>query len=359
MRKWFKIMRLGFEYLNPARTFHSLRLMADVDGTLDHRAELMRAWSTNKALMAQAGLISNAEPAGNVFLGVKVTVPADILAKRTAAKAKTEMNTTHTNPNKKKNKKKKKSDVSKVIEIMHQMGGHKKKEIHHVTHIPTESVDELDKRVGIHFDSYKAALENSLNDIASIINMIPPEQKFSMLIKSVLNDAMSIKKFTRKELSFDDVYLKIAHGTYRFITNVSIVFKQSNHKYYYPSFFNWKSDVSILQKGFLVHELLTMLLSFLQRNLNVGKIKSDKSDFTESAAKLRDAIYVLVRYKGNLDKIYSKLYKAKENLRAKAKKEREENPRVSHAHLNNLKEDIEEVLHHDGTIQMGQPFDEY
>ena len=69
MRKWFKIMRLGFEYLNPARTFHSLRLMADVDGTLDHRAELMRAWSTNKALMAQAGLLQAGDLLSNMHLG--------------------------------------------------------------------------------------------------------------------------------------------------------------------------------------------------------------------------------------------------------------------------------------------------
>ena len=335
--------------------------MADSD-TLDHRAELMRVWSADRALMAQAGLLPHAVGTlDSTFLAAKT--PAELLAKRNETKAKraSEVQSSapvnHTNK-KKKNKSNLKTETAKIANALRNLGNvqnNKKKKRN--THIITQSIEDLDSKVGSQFAKYKTELESSYKDIADIIGMIPRERKYGMLVQTLTKDNAAISKFTKKENNFDDTYMKIAHGTYKFVTSVSILFKKSNHKYYYPTFFDWQSEITVLQKGFFVHELLTMLHSFLQRNSAHRKSKNDVEATETTDAQLHDLMHVLMKYKGNLDKTYSTMKIAKENLHALAKQQRLANPRIDHSHLKNLKADIEETLHSDGTFHMGHPYE--
>jgi hypothetical protein len=74
---------------------------------------------------------------------------------------------------------------------------------------------------------------------------------------------------------------------------------------------------------------------------------------------LHDVIHVLLKYRQPLDKNYSKLTLLKDGLDFKVRKHRNSNPTISLKHLQNLQTDLEDVLHHDATIRMAQPFEEY
>jgi hypothetical protein len=235
---------LGFEYLNPARTFRSLRLMADVDSTLDHRAELMRKWSSDKALMAQAGLLSNAANLGSGFLGV--ATPAEIMAKRTHTKEKrnadlTNAPVTHENHNKPKktkatrNKKGSKQAAAILKQLAQDSVEHTKKHKQNGHMNSNESVDELDKKITQELEKYKKNLEGSIKDINSILYMIEKihSKSFYLYVSYAKKAIQSITKFTEQTTSFDQSFLDIANGLLKYVNSVTAL-KKIKHKYIYP-----------------------------------------------------------------------------------------------------------------------------
>ncbi len=200
--------------------------------------------------------------------------------------------------------------------------------------------------------SYKTDLESAIKDIVSIITMIPNEPILVTLKNHITKNTQGVSRFIEKKQTFDETFIQIANGLYKYASSSSAL-KKINHKLVYPSFFNWSTELAILQKGFFVHELLSILIIFLQRNNNVEARTSHIKDH------LHDTIHVTLKYKSNIERKYGQLKKLKDALDAKAKAQKKDNRLVDHSHLKNLRADIEEDLHHDTTLHMAKSFEEY
>jgi hypothetical protein len=333
--------------------------MADTDGTLDHRAELMRKWSADKALMAQAGLHAFSEPLESTFLAGKT--PADLMQKRGEAKLKrsaasTAVPVVNTHSDKpKNNKKNKKSGKAALAMIKHlfseTMHNEKQKQNGHMT--SAETVEELDQKISEQLIKYKETLQNSHQDIQAILNMFPRSQDtkaFVVFTSHATKAIASITKFSSSS-DFDKAYLEIANGLLKYVNSVSVM-KRLKHKYYYPTFGHWPNQSQLLQKGFFVHHFLSICLEFCRKNINEDTVKPHKES-------IHDLIHVILKYRQNIDKIYSKMTLLKDALEFKARMQRAENSKVNHRHLTNLGADIEDAFQHDMTIRMGQPFENY
>ena len=337
--------------------------MADSD-TLDHRAELMRVWSADRALMAQAGLLQ--ADISNMHLGpaAKVKTHSEKLHATTAG-------ATATIGKKKKNKSKAKtSDMSQqkktilkellLAEATHNHTGknHEKKKHKQNGHINSnESAHELDEKVSEHYQKYKTAVDEAFSNISRLVTEIPvPVDKrdamaLIVLKKTVATNLKDVNNFLGGTDTFSVTFIKIAEGVYRHITTTSTGIRY-NHKLIYSPFFNFATDkLKVMRKGYFVHEILTMVCFFLMRNMKVEGLKEHKE-------KIQEKVHELLKYKRETDKIYSQLIKLKQGLDFKARQEKHANEYVDHSKLKNLREDMEESLHHDGTFRLSQPYDE-
>ena len=318
----------------------------------DHRVELLQKWMADPKLMAQAGLASTAEGHEGTFLAGKT--PANIMKKRQESKAKRDAAVTDTsvaNGTHSKKKKNKKNNKKALVKALEKLTGHNHK--HHNQHAYSDwTVEKLDAKISEVLASYKADLESAINDIESIIAMIPNEKILVTLKGHITKNTQGVSRFIEKKQGFDETFMQIANGLYRYASSSSAL-KKINHKLVYPSFFNWSTELAFLQKGYFVHELLSILLIFLQRNNNIEDKTSHIKDH------LHDTIHVTLKYKSNIDRKFGQLKKMKEALDAKAKVQRQENRLVNHTHLKNLRADIEEELHPDSAFKLGQPFEDY
>ena len=299
-----------------------------------------------------AALASPAEGHEGTFLAAKT--PADIMKKRQESKAKRDAVVTDTsvaNGTHSKKKKNKKNNKKALVKALEKLTGHNHK--HNSQHAYSDwTVEKLDAKISEVLASYKSDLESAIKDIASIISMVPNEKILETLKIHLTKTTQNISRFIKKDQGFDETFVQIANGLYKYVTTASVL-KKINHKYTYPSYFHWSTELAILQKGFFIHEMLSMLLIFLQRNNNIEDKTSHIKDH------LHDTIHVTLKYKSNIDRKFGQLKKMKEALDAKAKVQRQENRLVNHAHLKNLRADIEEELHHDSAFKLGQPFEDY
>jgi hypothetical protein len=328
--------------------------MTDTDGTLDHRAELMRKWSADKALMAQAGLLSHTESQESAFLGAKTT--QELLRKRQESKKSrdatmTKPAVTHTTNKKKSNRKK--SKTSKVLELIQNLTGdtHTKRKTNGYLN-SSETVEQLDAKVGEQLGKYKSDTDHLMAEFSEIIKVIPDFPILRQLKSQLTDGFVTIQKLVKEKINFEQAYIEIAKGLFKYVHS-STFLNKINHAYSYPPIFNWLSGKNVLQKGFLLHELLTMTFLFLQKNSNAEGITKNM----DGKEKVQDAIHILLKHKHYTDKTYTTLKKMKEGLDAKAKTQRKANPRVDHTHLKFIQENIEEDLHHETTFHMANPYE--
>jgi hypothetical protein len=329
-----------------------MNLEDSADAVTDHRIALMQKWAADPKLMAQMGLSAKTEAHEHMYLaGMK---PDEILKRRQESKenrhaAITNAATAAVSQSHKPNKKHRKQH-KELIETLKKLTTRKPQK--HNGHLTSkETVEELDSKVEAHLTKYKTELDTANKDIESIVAMMPSNTIFAPIKSYVANANSSFLRFSSGKQSFDEVYIQIANGLYKYVVNTSSL-KKINHKYAYPSFYFWQPQMLALQKGFIVHEILSMLLVFLQRNSSHEKISHIKDQ-------THDIIHVVSRYKHRLDKNYTQLMNLKQALDAKGKAERKADIRVSHKHLKHIKADIEESLHDEGTFfKMGQPYEE-
>ncbi len=105
-----------------------------------------------------------------------------------------------------------------------------------------------------------------------------------------------------------------------------------------------------MRLGFFVHEILEIITMFMQKNSKIiPKIHMDK---------MQEPLKELNDYKKSVNTCYKELKKLKEALDTKARLAKEKDPKVNHKNIQNLREDIEETLHHDG-IPLGYPYEQY
>jgi hypothetical protein len=327
--------------------------MADTDGTLDHRAELMRKWSADKALMAQAGLLSQFETPEATFLGVKTTEA--ILKKRRESEEKrkaavTDTPVTHTTNHKKSNHKK--SETAKALSILQNLTEKKHKKNKTNGHIHSaETVEQLDAKIGLQLTKYKEEITQLMTELNEIQSTIPTDVTLKAIKGCFVSAISTIRKFAENSITFEQAYFQLANNIFKYVHNTSWL-KQIKYSYAYPAFFNWPSEIITLQKGFLIHHLLGMTLNLLQKNTNSEYFKA-----TEVKTGVHDAIHVILTHKRQLDKTFTVLHNLKEGLDTKTKAMKKENKSVNLKHIKHLKEDIEETLHHNGSFYMAQPFE--
>jgi hypothetical protein len=340
--------------------------MADTDGTLDHRAELMRKWSADKALMAQAGLLHAEDLLSHMHLG-----PPKV------EKVRTEKLDNHTVKatigKKKKNKGNKQISIKdmKPIEketlkelLLEKTGHHQADSKHnnknnkpnpHVT--SAETVSELDEKVTAHIEKYRNELANALETITSHLNNLPINKSTFMLgvLKtSIAKNIKDVSNYMSGSKSFGETFINIADGLYNTVTVANTGVRYA-HKFTYPPFYNFGADkVKLMRKGYFVHEILTMTCFYLMRNM-----KSE--DLAPYKEKIQEVVHELIKYKRGTDNTYSQLIKLKRALDIKVKLEKKADPGISHKHLKNLRDDAEDIFNHEreGGFKMGQPFEEY
>jgi hypothetical protein len=342
--------------------------MADTDGTLDHRAELMRKWSADKTLMAQAGLLQAEDLLGHMHLG-----PPKTVAKRTEKLAEDHAPPAHIS-------KKKKHIVKKPVIIKgmkpqekqtlkqllleeathHQTDTHNNKKNKTKTnpHINSkETVDELDAKVTEHIEKYRDQLNDALEHIKTHIDELPSNKTTYLLntLKTVIsNNIKDVKDYIKGSKAFGETFISIANGLYSTVT-ISMMGVKYAHKFTYPPFYNFNQDkTKLMRKGYFVHEILTMTCFYLMRNMKDEKM-------TEHKEKIQGVVHDLMKFKRETDKTYSQLIKLKRALDIKVKLEKKADTSISHRHLQNLRDDAEDIFNHEreGGFKMGQPFEEY
>ena len=341
--------------------------MADTDSTLDHRAELMRKWSADKTLMAQAGLLQAEDHLSHMHLGPpkQSASHTEILADGHGVKATIGKKKKKENKSVSSIKGLKSSEKETLKELLLEKAGHhqadskhnnkKNKSNPHVT--SAETVIELDEKVTAHIEKYRSELANALDMITSQIANLPINKSTFMLgvLKtSIAKNIKDVGNYISGSKTFGETFINIAEGLYSTVT-VSNSGVRYAHKYTYPPFYNFGADkVKLMRKGYFVHEILTMTCFYLMRNMK----NEDLAQFKE---KIQEVVHELIKYKRETDKTYSQLIKLKRALDIKVKLEKKADKGVSHKHLKNLRDDAEDIFNHEreGGFKMGQPFEEY
>jgi hypothetical protein len=184
--------------------------------------------------------------------------------------------------------------------------------------------------------------------------MIPKYGSFNVIKTYIATHLNQISNFIIQEQDFDKTYIDIANGLYKYASSTTPS-KRINHVYAYPVYFHWTPEVrNVVQKGFLVHEVLSILLIYLQRNSHSVEVTANPG----VKDKLLDLVHVISKYKSSIDKKFTQLRNLKNALDAKGRLHKKQNPQVSLKHLKYLSADIEEELHHD-TLHMAESFGEY
>jgi hypothetical protein len=354
-------MRSGFEYLKPGIGLHSS--MADFDETPDHRAQLMRAWSTDKALMAQAGLSMQANNAGNemhaTHLGMfnngqNLLVPETHVShkdgklhkwvKKSNAKVHLELTPTqlktlvvqqvqaasHEKSDKKSKKKKK----------------NKKHGMHNPHLISDEDTTAIDVKITSGLKEYKKVIDDMLDKTEAYYKMIPTSFSKVRKFSSMAIDSIRIFK---SEGDFGKTFAEIGDRLFTYVTSPdSTTMKRYRKAYSYPSKerFTDQAKIRIMKYGFLVHALTEMIYDFTHENSKIFDIP------ITSTKDLNDHLK-------NLNTHYKEIINLKEALHKKYIKEGVNGPLAKHRQLRNLSEDIEQEHENTTSFKMGQPFEEY
>ena len=361
-------MRLGLEYLKPGTGLHSS--MADFDETPDHRAQLMRAWSADKALMAQAGLSLQATADNQMHathLGMFNNVDYNKLMKHE-----------HHDPQNQKIHKDgklhkwiKRADANVILELItaelktivkqqakaanqgqsEKKGKKKNKKKKHEKHNPHLSSDEdtaaIDSKITSSLKEYKNTTDEVLEKVEEYQRLIPSTYR---QLKKVSSDAIDSIKTFQSENNFGKTFTEIGDVLFEFVTSPNSPLMKRYHKAYsYPlkHRFSDKAKIKIMRYGFLVHAIVDMICDFTYVNSKIiiipGTANKDLNDHLKK-----------------LNTHYKEIIDLKGALHTKLKKEKGSGPYLpKHRQLKNLSEDFGEELDHAPSFKMGQPFEEY
>jgi hypothetical protein len=149
---------------------------------------------------------------------------------------------------------------------------------------------------------------------------------------------------------FDALYLRLKNGLMRVISKKSPTNKPVYHKYMYPPLYNYgKKTLKVLHVGFFVHEIISMVVFHLEKNLHSENYKSN----TEIHPLLKE----MYKYKRDIDKSYTHLINLKRALDIKTDEHIKKGESIDHIVNKSLQEDFEASMHHDGSFRMGQPYE--
>lgn len=362
-------MSLGLEYLKPGIGLHSS--MADFDETPDHRAQLMRAWSADKALMAQAGITlasqtaihENEEPhfisSENRELsklihiaGVQVHTESHTNQKSTKKKRKNKANKTISNALTPSEQKIFVVLAEKLVKDVHNSGhGSKKKHKHQNPFVGAE-LSKLQ-------EAYTQANKNLVVTVNHVIAKLDTVcTKFPMEInQSFLKVFQFIKQYraARDSHTYQDTFEQIS----KLLTSYKEKFSKIRYILHEPH--NVPTDrfigtLSLLGK--LIHATTLYL----------------KKKTTEKEARTNFGVYELNEQLSSISHARNNFQKIEQALNIRENKHTTRDGTTLKIHdergakgrngyypsvVAGLHEDMEEATHKEGTFRMGQPFEEY
>jgi hypothetical protein len=337
-----------------------MNLEDSADAVTDHRIALMQKWAADPKLMAQVGVLQ--ADLGEMHLG-----PAARMRTRNEKLAVADAHQPSKTIQKKNKKAKKLTKQSLHLDLTGQeamtiikqqahanytMPTEKKKKKKKSKHNPyiddkTMTARDIDTKVSSQIQEYDDLIQHTIPNIQELIGHIP--DSYSGFKQKARNSLAVLTQFTTNKLDFRATYLSIAEGLYTYVRIPPKAFHKYYKVYAYPVFNFQNEKLKVMQEGYLAHEISSMLHNFIKMNLSTA-FKLHEEHFKIHIKQFEEHVK-------KINTCYRELIKLKSALDSKVKSEKQADPQANHRNIKNLKEDVEELLTHDATFKMGQPFE--